>query len=418
MAIWKLILICVALLLVWVTLSLFGAFRGWWMSPVVGQNDLNAFYDYAVGVLEERNKGASALVLINDGQIAKEYYASPSQSVNAQTVFAAASMSKWIAAYAMMTLVEVGRADLDAPVSQYLTRWQLPESPFDNGAVTIRRLLSHTAGLDDNLGFGEYALDEKLPSLETELKNPRASSGRDVSMAVATQPGDEWQYSGGGYLLIELLIEELTNKTYEDYVREAVFEPLDMMHAGYDALDSYRNNAGLYSRDGRWVPSSQYASSAATGLIISSDDLAKFLIAQTHDNNATRPLSAEAIRAMREPHGRTAGANIWGLGTILYAPSQRGDFVFGHDGANEPAVNTIARVNPDNGDAVIALVSGHPSIATGIGSEWVLWQTGRPDVLAIEAVLSSVLIPMTVGGLLIVAMFAVIGFRRRHLVDS
>lgn len=413
MAVWKLILICIALILVWVSVSLFGAFRGWWMSPVVGQNDLDGFFSYVTGVLEESNKGASALMLISNGEIDKEYYASSSGSVDAQTVFAAASMSKWIAAYAMMSLVEAGQADLDKSVSEYLTRWQLPDSQFDNDAVTIRRLLSHTAGLKDNLGFGEYTLDETLPGLEDELRSPRASSGQEVSIAVAAQPGSEWQYSGGGYLLLELLIEEIANKTYEEYVREVVFEPLKMMHAGYDTLDNYRNNAGLYKTDGERVPSFQYASSAATGLIISSHDLAKFVIAQLSCGDDIRPVGAERIKTMREPHGRTAGADIWGLGTILYAPTHSGDFVFGHDGANDPAVNTIARVNPDSGDAIIALVSGHPSVATSIGSEWVLWQTGYPDVLSIEDTVNSALMPTTVGSFLIVATFAVIGFRHR-----
>jgi len=150
------------------------------MSPVASQNDMEGFFAYAVGELEKSNKGASALMLIREGKIVKQYHASPVISVDANTVFAAASMSKWFAAYAIMTLVENGRADLDAPVSQYLTRWQLPDSKFNNHDVTIRRLLSHTAGFGDGLGFGEYNLDESLPSLEDELNDPRASSERNL----------------------------------------------------------------------------------------------------------------------------------------------------------------------------------------------------------------------------------------------
>ena len=87
---------------------------------------------------------------------------------------------------------------------------------------------------------------------------------------------------------------------------------------------------------------------------------------------------------------------IWGLGTILYVQAPRGDFVFGHDGANEPAINTSVRLNPETSDGFVMLVSGHPSLASSIGSEWVLWQTGYPDFLSSDRALKSALFPMLV----------------------
>ncbi|MFK7913908.1 MAG: serine hydrolase domain-containing protein, partial [Pseudomonadales bacterium] len=335
-------------------------------------------------------------------------------SIDADTVFAAASMSKWIAAHAMMTLVENGRVDLDAPVSGYLTRWQLPASPFNNDAVTVRRLLSHTAGLNDNLGFGDYALDERLPSLEEELDRPRGSSGESVSIAVTTEPGSEWNYSGGSYLLLELLIEELTGDRYSRYVNEAIFKPLGMARANFDPLGKTDNHAGIYLLDGSQIASHQYASSAATGLVVSSDDLTKFVLSQVKQTAAASPLRASTLAAMRVPHGRTSGVDIWGLGTILYAPTKEGDFIFGHDGANDPAINTAARINPDTGAAIIVLASGHPSVATNIGSQWVLWQTGYPDVLATDAVLASMVTPAILGCIVILMCFVIIGFRQRQ----
>ena len=100
-----------------------------------------------------------------------------------------------MAAHAMMTLVADGRADLDVPVNRYLTRWQLPVGEFGNEGVTIRRLLSHTAGFADDLGFGDYGADETLPDLEVELTNPRASSEMPVDIRVSLQPGTQWRYS-------------------------------------------------------------------------------------------------------------------------------------------------------------------------------------------------------------------------------
>ena len=109
--------------------------------------------------------------------------------------------------------------------------------------------------------------------------------------------------------------------------------------------------------------------------------MVRFVLAQLSVANHSSRLKKTTISSMREPHGKRLGAAIWGLGTILYAPTNSGDFVFGHDGRNEPAINSTVRINPDNNDAIIVLVSGHPSLASTIGFEWVLWQTGYPDVM-------------------------------------
>ena len=116
---------------------------------------------------------------------------------------------------------------------------------------------------------------------------------------------------------------------------------------------------------------------------------------------------------MRSAHGVVMGAGIWGLGTMLYSRTPAGDFVYGHDGANEPAINVSLRINPDNSDAIIVLVSGHPSLASEIGSEWTLWQTGYPDFLSTEAALLSALVPVLVGILFIILLLVFI-FRSRN----
>ena len=120
---------------------------------------------------------------------------------------------------------------------------------------------------------------------------------------------------------------------------------------------------------------------------------------------ALESLPIPTIAAMREPHGFVMGAGIWGLGTMLYAPSGSGESVFGHDGANDPAINTTVRLNPDTSSGIVVLISGHPSLATNIGSEWVLWQTGYADFLQTERALKSAVLPFLIGGLLL--LFAV-----------
>ena len=407
----KLTIASVLTVVAWIAIVFFSAFYGFWMKPVATPGNTDQFFELASHRLETENPGNSALLLIENGQITHRYFSSNLDEVNIDTVFLTASMSKWVTALGVMKLVEEGRLDLDAPVSEYLTRWELPPSEFDNNQVTVRRLLSHTAGFADGLGFGDYNVTEQLPSLVESLSNPRASSGSDVSIAVSYPPGSQWEYSGGSYLLLELLVEEVTGQTFEDYMQEAIFSPLDMNRSGYSVISSYENNAGTIDRNGQRATIFKYASKAATAFVTSTSDLSKLVLSQLTSVQGKRVLAENTIRDMREPHGKASGFDIWGLGAILYSPTKNGDFVFGHDGGNDPAINTIARINPETNDAIIIMETGHPSLATNIGSEWVLWETAYPDVLDTDAVFASMYLPVVIGVIAILLLAFYFAYR-------
>jgi hypothetical protein len=135
---------------------------------------------------------------------------------------------------------------------------------------------------------------------------------------------------------------------------------------------------------------------------------------QAHvQSGAAAPLDAEMLRRMREPHGRQFGADIWGLGVMLYAPTAEDAFVFGHDGQNEPAINAAVRINPDNGDAIIVLTSGGRLLATRLAAEWTYWQTGGPDFLVIGTALREALVPL-IAGWVALSVAAILYARRRR----
>ena len=98
---------------------------------------------------------------------------------------------------------------------------------------------------------------------------------------------------------------------------------------------------------------------------------------------------------------------------IAYSPTDSGDYVFGHDGQNDPALNAAVRINPDNADAFIALVSGGEPLATSLGYKWVLWQTGRPDILHFSSVIRNV-IPTVLIGCVVIVLLAIIAVWRRR----
>jgi CubicO group peptidase (beta-lactamase class C family) len=227
------------------------------MTPVVSSGDTDVFYDWAVSEIGAKNKGNSALVLLQNG------------------VVATAAFSKWVAALGVLSLVEDKLVDLDAPVSNYLTRWKLPESEFDNDQVTVRLLLSHTAGLKDGLGFGDYQFDEVIPPVEDELRSPRASSGENFEIAVGVEPGAEFNCSGGGYLILQLLVEEVSGVTFSEYIQQTIFDPLGMDRSTYSSVAGLDNVSSSYELDGTKATSFQYTSAAATGLASSPSDLSK-----------------------------------------------------------------------------------------------------------------------------------------------
>ena len=407
----------VVAIVLWAVFVGFGALNGWWNDAIAPAGNTRLFMDAAVEIIETKNRGNVALVLIRNGEVFDEHYAGIEGKIGRDTMFQTASMSKWITANGVMNLVQEGNLDLDRPISDYLTRWQLPQSEFDNDKVTVRLLLSHMSGLTDGLGFGDYGPEEAVPTLEESLSRPRASGEREVEIKLGLEPGTEFSYSGGGYLVLQLLIEEISGEGFEGYIQRAMFEPLGMSRSTFGYIAEFDNISNSYDADGQPATLYQFAAKGATGFATSAADMTRFVQSQLASDGSAYLLQQDTVDAMREPHASAFGADIWGLGTILYAPTESGAYVYGHDGQNEPAINASVRINPDTGDALISFVSGGQSLATALGYEWVLWQTGRPDVLHIGAVIRDA-IPMFLIGSVLILLLAVarVWWRRRRTI--
>lgn len=401
---------------VWVGTAFYGGLSGWWMAPIAKTGDTENFFNQAKVIIDGENQGNTAFVLLSHGEVYGSHFASKSQNIDSDTLFPVASASKWITAYAVMTLVDQGKLDLSKPVNSYLSRWQIPESSVgDSSSVTAAQLLSHTSGLGDQLGFGDYSANETVPEIDATLRSPRASSGNDVAIALTTPPGTEWRYSGGGYLILQLLVEEISGQPFADYVTDHVFAPLGMSRSNYAFIETSDNHTLPYNADGTPASHFQYASAGATGLNTSAADLVRFVQANIDPEDFPGALPADKAREMQNPLGKKLGADIWGLGVMLYAPSPKGHALFGHDGSNEPAINAAARINPDNGDAIVLLTNGNPILASRIGNEWTLWQSGYPDFLFFEQAISSAFLPILVGCMLIILLAALMFIKRKKV---
>lgn len=259
--------------------------------------------------------------------------------VTGDTLFNIGSISKTVAAWGAMKLVERGKVELDAPVGTYVKRWKLPPSEFDAHGVTLRRLLSHTAGLSLH-GYPGFPPGTALPTLEESLSGNTSGAG-DVRLVHA--PGSKWQYSGGGYTLAQLLIEEVSGRPFAEYMREEVLIPLGMVHSDYRWTDEVgRLAATPYDEHGEATGGPRFTEGAAAGLQTSAAELGLFVCANLSDARGAPPvLARETIALMHSP---APASPDYGLG---YQVEHRGEFVVvGHGGSNMGWMRACASCQP------------------------------------------------------------------------
>ncbi|MFZ1805686.1 MAG: serine hydrolase domain-containing protein [Cyclobacteriaceae bacterium] len=381
------IIVTASAMLFWTWITFQATVGGWYHRPITDQHTSQAFQKAADVEIDKQFTGNFAMAVMNNGKIEFEKFHSAGSPVNSNTVFQVASLSKWVSAFGIMKLVENGQLDLDAPVSTYLTRWKLPPSEFNNEGVTVRRLLSHTAGLTDGLGYSGFEKGTPVQPIEQSLtKALDADEGVSGAVRVGIEPGSEFKYSGGGYTLLQLIVEEVSGQTFADYMKQNIFQPLHMNHSTYTWSDSSSLElAEFYNSNGTKAPHFRYTSLAATSLYTSLSDLETFfqvfLVGKSNEPIGRNVLKPETIKMMRSPHAQTMGEDIWGLGTMLLVPTENDDFIIGHDGKSTPPINTAVRLNPNTGDGIIVLETGSPLLATKLASEWVFWKTGKVDTL-------------------------------------
>ncbi len=122
-------------------------------------------------------------------------------------------------------MVNEGKLELDQPVIDYLKGWKIPKSRYNEKDITIRQLLTHTSGLPLGDVFERYSPNEPIPSLRDNLTK---------DAVLFQKPGTSFAYSNIGYNLLELLIEEVTDQNFAEYMQEEIFTPLDMEHSSFD----------------------------------------------------------------------------------------------------------------------------------------------------------------------------------------
>lgn len=281
---------------------------------------------------------ALSIAVVNNGQIewAKGYgYLSSDslQKVDTKTLFQAASISKPISALGVLKLVEQGKLSLDTDVNQDLKSWKIKASRFTTQKpVTIRGLLSHTAGLTVH-GFAGYGSGKAVPTLVQVLNGEQPANSPAV--VSDTVPGSRWSYSGGGYVVLQQLIEDVTGQSFADYMQKTVLTPIGMSDRStfQQPLPApLRPNASIaHGSNGKRIPGDWHIhpEQAPAGLWTTPSDLARYVL--TVQQSLAGQANAVLSRHMTEQ------MLIKQLGSHGLGPGISGkddQLAFGHGGGN------------------------------------------------------------------------------------
>ena len=269
------------------------------------------------------------------------------------TRFLAGSVSKPVAATAALRLVADGVLDLDEDVTTRLTGWRVEPIGGWQPTVTLRHLLTHTAGTTVH-GFPGYPRDQQVPDTAGVL----AGTGNTPPVVVDSLPGVRWRYSGGGTTVVQLLIEEVTGRAFPDALADLVLRPAGMRTATFEQpppeqlhplLAEGTTADGTPVRGGWHV----YPEMAAAGLWCTPRDLARWVVAvqQARAGAADALLPVElAVEMLSEQ------APAWGLGPKVSRAGQHPRF--GHGGSDEGFL-TLVEAGQSDGTGLVVMASSN-----------------------------------------------------------
>lgn len=270
--------------------------------------------------METMHVPAVSIAAIRNGQIdwARAYGVTSlgGPQATTHTLFGAASMSKPVTAVGVLKLVEEGKVDLDTEANHYLKRWKIPDNEFTREKkVTVRELLNHTSGIGTHNG-ALYDLGQPIPTFLQQLSGEKPAKTPPVQVEEAV-PGTKFAYANGGYLVLAVLIEDVTGETFAHYMKHAVLDPIGMNESIFasPAPPAWASRGATgYWEDGKsGIPPTNFIEPnlAAGGLWSTPTDLARFLIEVQHEYEGTSHLvlHQQTVQMLATP-----GLGGWGLG--------------------------------------------------------------------------------------------------------
>ncbi|GAB3899780.1 hypothetical protein GCM10028803_21500 [Larkinella knui] len=317
--------------------------------------------DFIRNQMQKRAIPGLSLAIIQDGKILKaQSYGFIDKDgkvpVTTNTLFQAGSVSKSVAAMGALYLVEHQKLSLDENVNVKLKSWKVPENEFTTDKkVTLRGILSHTTGLTVH-GFPGYTVGAKIPSVVQILDGTAPANTPPVRVDFV--PGSRWRYSGGGYTVMQQLMEDVTGAVFPEFLKNKVLSPLGMKHSTYQqplppelvklTATGHYNHRRLVA--GRWHI---YPEMAAAGLWTTPSDLARFAISI---QNAYAGKSGSVLSQAMTRQMLTDQKNRDGLGVFLQGDSTT--LRFGHNGRDE-GFDALLTASVHKGQGVVIMINAN-----------------------------------------------------------
>lgn len=275
-------------------------------------------YDTIQSLMKKHRVPGVAVAFLKNGEITYHCYGYGDKKqkipISHSTDFQLGSLSKTFAAWGILKLVEEGKICLDDPIEKYLKRWRFPDSDYNSADVTVRRVLNHTAGLSVSSYYGyQHAPPDLLSSLNGVRHSHRP-------LKIQYPPGVAFHYSGGGYTLLQLLIEEIVGCTYAHFIRDQIFSPLNLNHSHFSSSDVQTKGYTIF---GMSYPPLFYIEHAAAGLCSTIEDTAHF-IQHTLDLYSNNEILKSMMRVPKTAYGLGYDVELLADGTSLVY----------HEGAN------------------------------------------------------------------------------------
>ena len=253
------------------------------------------------------------------------------------SLFQACSISKAVTAVTVLRLVQEGILDLDTDVNHYLKTWKVPANDTWQPIVTVRQLLSHTAGINVPWFYG-YHRDQDIPTLEQILTGEKPANTPGIRVTLL--PGTRFRYSGGGYCVLQQLLCDVRQQAFPDLMRDLVLIPLGMTHSTYQQplpASDWSNACSGHRASGTPLAGGWHIlpEMAAAGLWTTATDLARFSMDLQFAlaGETDRLLSPEVVRLLLSPQVPLDRSGFMGLGIRLDGSGETARF--GHPGDNE-----------------------------------------------------------------------------------
>ncbi len=290
--------------------------------------------------------------------------------------FRLGSITKQFTAACILLLEERGKLKTDDPVKKYM-----PDAPAAWDKITIYNLLTHTSGIPSFTGFPDYRSTEAVPTTPEKL----VARFRDKPLDF--QPGEKWNYSNSGYVLLGYLVEKISGQSYKDFVQENIFKPLGMNDSGYDS-----NSAVILHRAYGYSPGSNGPVNAGY-IDMSIPFSAGALYSTTHDLLrweqglfGGKLLSAASLKKMTTPFKENYACG-------LSVRTVNGHTEIDHGGGIE-GFNTELAYYPDDKLTIVVLANLNGGAPETIATQLAAVMHGEKVVLPAER--KTVTVPATV----------------------